>query len=60
MAKFPGDPARAQRKRVAWGEEAQWSERAFAAGGSKRYAACADDAGRIEGELKQKLLELRG
>ena len=40
------------------GEEARRNERAFAAGGSEEYAACADE-GRIEGELKQKLMELR-
>ena len=40
------------------GEEARRSERDFAEGGSEGYGACADE-GRIEGELKQKLMELR-
>ena len=58
MAQFSGVPWRIQRKRFGMGEEAQRRKRDFAAGGNKRSAACADE-GRIEGELKQKLMELR-
>ena len=59
MAQLAGAPSRTQRKRIGMGEEARRNERGFTEGGTEGYGVCADE-GRIEGELKQKLMELRG
>ena len=42
-----GAPARAQRKRVVWGDDEQRNERALLYEWGERYAACEEDAGPV-------------
>lgn len=42
-----GAPARAQRKRVVWGDDEQRSERALPCRRGEGYGACEEDAGPV-------------
>lgn len=59
MAQLYGNPTKAQRSGFGWGRRSSAMNEFSPTGGNEGYEAC-DAAGRIESELKQKLLELRG
>ena len=54
-----GGPRRSPAQRVRWGKAEQGSGRSFRRQAETEQSGLCDAAGRIEGELKQKLLELR-
>ena len=59
LAQLNGSPVTAQRSGFDWERRSSEMSEISLKGGNERYGAC-DAAGRIEGELKQKLMELHG